>query len=97
VTRPDRSVVKYVINDILAYGREAHQLRTGVGAASLEQTHPVETQMKMTLLHKSKTGHDVDEWIILRALRKCKWFSGLHKLRSSVLVPGTVLWFSRQM
>jgi len=43
VTRPDRSVVKYVINDILAYGREAHQLRTGVGAASLEQTHPVET------------------------------------------------------
>ena len=47
--------------------------------------------MKMTLLHKSKTGHDVDEWIILRALRDCKRFSGLHKLRSSVLVLSTLV------
>jgi len=47
--------------------------------------------MKMTLLHKSKTGHDVDVWIIPRALRECKRLSGLHKPRNSVLVPSTLV------
>jgi hypothetical protein len=37
VIRPDGTVV------ILAYRREADQLRTGVGAASLEEAHPAET------------------------------------------------------
>jgi hypothetical protein len=47
--------------------------------------------MKMILLHKIKTGHDVDEWVILRAPRECERLSGLHKLRNSALVLSTLV------
>jgi hypothetical protein len=43
VIRPDGTVI------ILAYWREADQLRTGVGAPSLEETHLAETSEDHTV------------------------------------------------
>jgi hypothetical protein len=96
MTRPDRSVVRYdVINDILAYRREAHQLRTRVGAASLEKTHPIETQKWRW--HWIRNWRQARTWIILRQSNKrmqaAQWFPQALEFSACRVTR----WFSRQM
>jgi hypothetical protein len=70
---PDGGVTirHHIVDDILGYRRQADQLRTGVGAASLEQTHPSETHegdtaSETVVRSRQATGDDLETVLVQR-------------------------------